>query len=198
MKGVSAMAITKRSVIRLCLLLTGALLIISYLYAQVPVYLIGLPEEINYIDDLEVSEVTFYGMALPKNKPPYIRYDIRKVDSAVDTTLTAVLDKLYTGKHFRSESIRLIGYVEDTLYVLVTWNEWGSEPYGYGRNDLTEWQGIWYNCLTLTLTSIPGINRVQYVVESNNRTGMMWRELTEAKDRESLFEYPWVSIVIED
>jgi len=151
------MVITIRKVIIMSSVLIAAMLLVTFLYGQIPVYMVGLPEDVYLTDDLPISQVSFYkNMMNSDTSDPHIIDMIAVAKTLHNTTFK---EFIYTF-HYESlsaESIELIGYKGDTLYVLVTWSEFDSEPYGY-RSNLDEWQGSIYNRLTLSLTSIAAAN----------------------------------------
>ena len=170
-------------------------LLATFTYGSIPVYWIGLPEDIQQSEDIFIPQISLYGMLLPpETSAAHIRYVLDKVETMNNVTFRDVVNRFQIKAPFKNEDIELIGYKEDTIYVIVTWGEFASEPYGYWQTDLALWQAMWYNCLTLTLTSIPGIDNVQYVVKSDQPTGMVWRDLNEPMNRHTLFNIEWLEV----
>jgi hypothetical protein len=192
MLGVSKKKIALLS-LGLCMAIIFATAVNAFLVTKPPTYLVELPKSIAFIDNFLAERVDIYSDRPAANNEGlevtfFFQREVMPFDEIVkrvvnpwSTYSAKTLGKVDYGGH----KVNLIGLHEETLYIEVLWDEWLLNM--QNRQDFDVYEPAFYDALILTLTSIPDIDQVQFMVSLNNRTGNLWEELYEPRSSENLF-----------
>jgi len=169
----------------------------------VPNYSVALPNGITLTSEMNIANAAVYLMETLEADFSRVSF-VRELEN---TTFQGLLDFVrdetrgVAGFGFTpalvGTDVQLIGQYGATLYVAIAWNPSPdlilATQLVFAREGITE--RIECDILILALTSIPGIEEIQFVIDLNKPTGSIWETLLtdlstpRGRDRLLIFDY---------
>jgi len=152
-------------------------------------YATELPDDITLLDDLNFSYASIYLMCSDEHSN-YITEATVKRDVSFSEILEYIRGKEITrlphGYYpaLVGTDVNLIGIDGGTLYIEVSWQPQYNLPL---TQNVLYTEGLECDLLTLTLTSIPGIDQIQFLRKTGKYVGYLGKELDTPRNKSNLF-----------